>query len=179
VETCRRWIAVAVALFLGGCSSSSDDAAPAAPAAGGGRTLDEVRARGVIRVGVNDQLPGFGFIRPDGTFGGFDIDFGRALAAAIFGDATAVQFVGVSASNRFEALRAREIDVLIRNTTWTLTRPGRRRSSGCRMSGRVPRRAARTRWSSCRTPSRRNRWRQSPAPTMRDGRTSRYREQPE
>jgi hypothetical protein len=128
---------------------------------------------------VNDQLPGFGFIRPDGTFGGFDIDFGRALAAAIFGDATAVQFVGVSASNRFEALRAREIDVLIRNTTWTLTRPGRRRSSGCRMSGRVPRRAARTRWSSCRTPSRRNRWRQSPAPTMRDGRTSRYREQPE
>ncbi|MDA1240698.1 MAG: amino acid ABC transporter substrate-binding protein [Chloroflexi bacterium] len=85
-------------------------------------TLRLVRDRGVLRVGVNDQLPGFGFIRPDGTFGGFDIDFGHALAAAIFGDATRIEFVAVSTSARFSALSAGEIDVLIRNTTWTLSR---------------------------------------------------------
>ncbi len=96
--------------------------APAPDAPTGATTLAEVRARGFVRVGVNDQLPGFGYIRPDGSFGGFDVDFGHALAAAIFADRDAVQFVSLSASSRFEALRAREIDVLIRNTTWTLTR---------------------------------------------------------
>lgn len=92
------------------------------PPAGGGSTLDEVRSRGVLRVGVNDALPGFGYVRGDGTFGGFDVDFGHALAAAIFGDRDAVQFVAVSAGSRFEALRVHEIDILLRNTTWTLTR---------------------------------------------------------
>lgn len=116
--------------LLGACSGGD---APASAAGGAtsvaatpevqaGRTLQEVRARGVLRVGVNDQLPGFGYIRPDGTFAGFDIDFGRALAAAIFGDATKVEFVAVSTSARFSALSAREIDVLIRNTTWSLSR---------------------------------------------------------
>src|SRR5690606_4461736 len=88
----------------------------------GGDTLQEVRERGFVRVGVNDALPGFGYIRPDGSFGGFDVDFGHALAAAIFGDREAVQFTAVSATNRFEALRVHEIDALFRNTTWSLTR---------------------------------------------------------
>jgi general L-amino acid transport system substrate-binding protein len=117
------WCAALVA-----CSSSTPAAAPGdTPAAtatprSSSRTLDVVRSRGMVRVGVNDQLPGFGYIRPDGSFGGFDTDFGRALAAAIFGDASRVEFIAVSASTRFEALSAGEIDVLIRNTTWSLTR---------------------------------------------------------
>ena len=123
------WLGAACAILLLACSSA--DAPSATPAPGsstppaapqGAATLAEVRARGFVRVGVNDQLPGFGYIQPDGSFAGFDVDFGHALAAAIFGDRDAVQFVAVSASSRFEALRAREIDVLIRNTTWSLTR---------------------------------------------------------
>ncbi|MEX2375188.1 MAG: amino acid ABC transporter substrate-binding protein [Dehalococcoidia bacterium] len=104
-----------------GVTETAPDAAPA-PQPSGGNTIATVQARGFIRVGVNDSLPGFGYIRGDGSFGGFDVDFGHALAAAIFGDREAVQFVAVSAGSRFEALRVHEIDVLIRNTTWTLTR---------------------------------------------------------
>lgn len=124
-----RWLAAALALLFAACSSGetppADDALETStppPAPEGAATLEDVRSRGFIRVGVNDQLPGFGYIRPDGAFGGFDVDFGHALAAAIFGDRDAVQFVALSASSRFEALRAREIDVLIRNTTLSLTR---------------------------------------------------------
>lgn len=130
------WLIATLAIFLVACSSSSPPEDPGGsestlavaatstprPRDGGEGTLAEVRNRGFVRVGVNDQLPGFGYIRPDGSFGGFDVDFGHALAAAIFGDRDAVQFVAVSASSRFEALSAREIDVLIRNTTWSLTR---------------------------------------------------------
>jgi len=115
---------------------SSDDApedtgastAAATPAATevapleGGDTLRAIRDRGYVLVGVNNALPGFGFIRPDGTFAGFDVEFGHAMAAAIFGDRDAVQFVGVSAASRFEALRVHEIDVLFRNTTWSISR---------------------------------------------------------
>ncbi|PKN82112.1 MAG: amino acid ABC transporter substrate-binding protein [Chloroflexi bacterium HGW-Chloroflexi-9] len=130
---------VSLALLLAACSSDGPAAAPstggasAAPVATEGSTLAIVRQRGVLRVGVNDQLPGFGYIRPDGAFAGFDIDFGRALGAAIFGDATKVQFVSVSASSRFGALSAGEIDVLIRNTTWSLSR-----DSSLRLTFAVP-----------------------------------------
>lgn len=112
-----------LALALTACGGgTSSDANTSASTASGGDTLAKVKARGVLRVGVNDQLPGFGFIRPDGGFGGFDVDFGRALAAAVFGDAKRVEFVPVSATSRFEALTAGEIDVLIRNATWSLGR---------------------------------------------------------
>lgn len=120
-------VALAAAL-LAACGSSEpvEDSRASQPAAAasasGGDTLREVRERGRVIVGVNDALPGFGYIRPDGTFSGFDVEFGHALAAAIFGDRDAVHFVGVSASSRFEALRAREVDVLFRNTTWTVSR---------------------------------------------------------
>lgn len=105
-----------------GSSTPVADSTATAPPESGGNTLREVRERGYVLVGVNNALPGFGFIRPDGTFAGFDVEFGHALAAAIFGDRDAVQFVGVSAASRFEALRVHEIDVLIRNTTWTVSR---------------------------------------------------------
>ena len=119
----------ALALAVAAACSDAEPAAvgtstptPPPAAAEGGNTLRQVRDRGYVLVGVNDALPGFGFIRPDGTFAGFDVEFGHALAAAIFGDRERVQFVGVSAASRFEALRVHEIDVLIRNTTWTVSR---------------------------------------------------------
>ncbi len=84
--------------------------------------LATVKARGKIVCGVNQAVPGFGFLQKDGSFAGFDIDFCKALAAAVFGDASKVEYRPLNAKQRFTALQAGEIDVLIRNTTWTLTR---------------------------------------------------------
>ena len=88
----------------------------------GGSLLDEVIARGVLRCGVNSSLPGFGAIDESGNNVGFDVDFCRAIAAAVLGDATKVEFTTLNADQRFPALQTGQIDVLIRNTTWTLTR---------------------------------------------------------
>jgi general L-amino acid transport system substrate-binding protein len=84
--------------------------------------LATVQKRGKIVCGVNQAVPGFGFIQKDGSFAGFDIDFCKALAAAVFGDSSKVEYRPLNAKQRFTALQAGEIDVLIRNTTWTLTR---------------------------------------------------------
>ncbi len=85
-------------------------------------TLAAVKARGKIICGVNQAVPGFGFLQSDGSFAGFDIDFCKALSAAIFGNPDSVEYRPLNAKQRFTALQAGEIDVLIRNTTWTLTR---------------------------------------------------------
>lgn len=86
----------------------------------GQQTLETVLARGVLIVGVHASLPGFGFLdTATGKFSGFDVDFGRAIAAALGVD---VEFVPLTAGERFTALQTAQIDVLIRNTTWTLTR---------------------------------------------------------
>ena len=70
---------------------------------------------------MHGGLPGFGFLGEDGKWSGFDADFGRAIAAAVLGDPDKVEFVPLNAAERFTALQTGEIDVLIRNTTWTLT----------------------------------------------------------
>lgn len=87
-----------------------------------GETLDAVRARGFLRVGVNGGV--FGFSMPDekGVWKGLDVDTGRAFAAAVFGDANKIKYVPLTAVQRLPALQAKEIDVLCRNTTQTLTR---------------------------------------------------------
>ncbi len=85
-------------------------------------TLEEVLARGRLVCGVNDSVPGFGFVDADGNFSGFDIDFCRAIAAAVFGDPTLVDFIPLTAQARLTALQTGQIDVLVRNTTWTLSR---------------------------------------------------------
>ncbi len=87
-------------------------------------TLADVRAAGQIVCGVNDGLPGFGVVDADGNYGGFDVDFCRAVAAGVLGDANAVEFRPLTAEARFTALQGGEIDLLIRNTTWTATRDG-------------------------------------------------------
>jgi general L-amino acid transport system substrate-binding protein len=97
--------------------------APAVVApAGFGVTLEAVKARGNLICGVNSQVPGFGYVNADGAFSGFDVDYCRALAAAIFGDASKVEFRPVTAAERFTALQSGEIDILSRNTTWSLAR---------------------------------------------------------
>ncbi|WP_025322958.1 amino acid ABC transporter substrate-binding protein [Deferrisoma camini] len=87
-----------------------------------GKTLDTVRARGYVIVGVNGSLFGFGMPDEKGVWKGLDVDTGRAIAAAVFGDASKVKWVPLTAVQRFTALQSGEIDVLCRNATRTLTR---------------------------------------------------------
>jgi general L-amino acid transport system substrate-binding protein len=85
-------------------------------------TLKAVQARGELICGANGQLPGFGMPDPQGNWSGLDVDFCRAIASAIFNDPTKVKFVPLTAPNRFTALQSGEVDVLVRNTTWTMSR---------------------------------------------------------
>jgi len=87
-----------------------------------GETLDTVKARGVLIVGVNGGV--FGFSMPDkkGEWKGLDVDTAKAIAVAVFGDASKVKYVALTAVQRLPALQSKEIDVLCRNTTQTLTR---------------------------------------------------------
>ncbi|MGH9272526.1 MAG: amino acid ABC transporter substrate-binding protein [Ilumatobacteraceae bacterium] len=86
--------------------------------------LDAVQEAGVVRCGVRDDLPGFSSVDSAGEYVGFDADFCRVIAAAVLGDAEAVEFVPVETEARFTALQAGEFDVLSRNTTWTASRDG-------------------------------------------------------
>ena len=86
------------------------------------QTLKAVQDRGQLICGANGTLAGFGLPDPQGNWTGFDVDFCRAIAAAIFNDPTKVKFVPLTAANRFTALQSGEVDVLARNTTWTMSR---------------------------------------------------------
>jgi general L-amino acid transport system substrate-binding protein len=86
------------------------------------QTLATIKNRGELICGANGTLAGFGLPDPQGNWTGFDVDFCRAIAAAIFNDPTKVKFVPLTAKDRFTALQSGEIDVLSRNTTWTLSR---------------------------------------------------------
>jgi general L-amino acid transport system substrate-binding protein len=126
---------LAVAALLGAACSDDDDSGGAegdedeeaadtgGEGDGGGGLLAEVQDRGTLNCGVNNSVPGFGF-ETDAGFEGFDIDYCRGLAAAVLGDPEAVEYVALTPEQRFTALQAGEIDVLIRNTTWTSTRDG-------------------------------------------------------
>ncbi len=85
-------------------------------------TLDTVKSRGVLNCGANGQLPGFGLPDAQGNWTGFDVDYCRAIAAAIFNDPTKVKFVALTAKDRFTALQSGDVDVLIRNTPWSSSR---------------------------------------------------------
>jgi general L-amino acid transport system substrate-binding protein len=105
-----RRIAVALVLFVSmfGFASAT--------------TLSDVKARGKLLCGVNSGLQGFAAKGADGAWAGFDVDYCKALAAAVLGDATKVEFVGLSAQDRFEKLKSGAVDILARNTTWTMER---------------------------------------------------------
>jgi len=91
-------------------------------AAASAATLDDVKAKGFVQCGVSQGLPGFSNPDADGNCSGLDVDLCRGIAAAIFGDGDAVKFTPLSAKERFTALQSGEIDVLSRNTTWTMSR---------------------------------------------------------
>jgi general L-amino acid transport system substrate-binding protein len=130
-----RWGATALALSLAVTACSDDDGDDAAATTTTdadteitliqeGSTLDAIVERGSVRCGTRDALPGFAVLTPDGDHVGFDADFCRVIAAAILGDAEAVEFVDLATEARFTALQSGEIDVLVRNTTWTAGRDG-------------------------------------------------------
>ena len=97
--------------------------AGAARAQGSGSpTLDAVRARGQLLCGTGGEIPGFSMVDSGGVMRGLDADYCKAIAAAVLGDANKVKWVSVTAQTRFTALQAGEIDVLVRNTGWSLTR---------------------------------------------------------
>ena len=108
----KRNIFVLGVAFVLGCA--------VAPASA--QTLKAVKDRGSLNCGVSQGLPGFSNPDDKGNWTGLDVEFCRAIAAAIFNDATKVKFVPLSASNRFTALQSSAIDVLARNSTWTSSR---------------------------------------------------------
>jgi len=87
-----------------------------------GPTLDAVKSNGAVRCGVNESLPGFAHPDDKGNWAGFDVDFCRAVATAVFHDPDKVRFIPSSAKERFTLLQSGEADLLSRNTTWTFVR---------------------------------------------------------
>ena len=94
----------------------------AAPVAHAGKTLDGIRARGQVVCGVNTGLAGFAMADSSGKWSGLDVDVCRALAAAVLGDGQKVKYVPLDVPQRFTALQSGEVDVLSRNTTFSLAR---------------------------------------------------------
>ncbi|WP_017380724.1 amino acid ABC transporter substrate-binding protein [Paenisporosarcina sp. TG-14] len=103
-------------VILAGCSEKSDEEIKTKS------QLEVIKKRGKLVGGVNATIPGFGYVASDGSYEGMDIDITRAVAAAIFGDPTAVEFRPLSAEERFIAVQTGEVDVLARNTTHTTSR---------------------------------------------------------
>ncbi len=87
-----------------------------------GKTLDTIKQRGQIVCGVNPSLPGFSAADSQGNWTGLDVDICKAIAATLLSDDKKIKWVPLNASQRFTALQSGEIDLLVRNTTWTLTR---------------------------------------------------------
>jgi len=101
--------------------TTEETAAPAAQT--GESTLEIVRNRGTLLCGGNASVPGFGYLDPDtNEFAGFDVDYCRAVAAAVLGDADALEIRPTTGTDRFPVLQSGEIDLLVRNTTWTISR---------------------------------------------------------
>ncbi|MFM1842251.1 MAG: hypothetical protein RLZZ490_987, partial [Cyanobacteriota bacterium] len=99
-------------------SSSTDE--KGTPAVSG--RLAAIKAKGKVVCGVNGEVPGFSFVNEAGDYSGLDADFCRAVAAAVLGDAQKVDFRKLSSQERFTAVQTGEVDLLSRNTTWTLNR---------------------------------------------------------
>src|SRR5688500_5017390 len=93
-----------------------------AASAASAQTLNAVKSRGMLNCGSNTGLAGFGIPDAQGNWTGLDVDVCRAIAAAIFNDPAKVKFVPLTAKDRFTALQSGDVDVLVRNTTWTSSR---------------------------------------------------------
>lgn len=133
----RLWriiaLVFAVVLIASACSSDSDDDASDGDSGDtddtveltqDGSLLDDVIAADSVKCGTRDALPGFAVLTDEGEHVGFDNDFCRAIAAGVLGDSEKADFVDLETDDRFTALQSGEIDVLVRNTTWTAGRDG-------------------------------------------------------
>lgn len=109
---CFRWAAVAISVFLATLSAP----------AWAGKTLDTIRERGKVQCGVSTGVAGFSAPDSKGRWAGLDVDVCRALAAAVLGDGDKVNFVPLNSQQRFTSLQSGQVDLLSRNTSWTLTR---------------------------------------------------------
>jgi len=110
----KKFVAAALAAGIGMAVSATGASAQA--------TLAQVKQRGALNCGSNTGLAGFGVPDAQGNWKGLDVDVCRAIAATIFNDPNKVKFIPLSAKDRFTALQSGEIDVLVRNSTWTMTR---------------------------------------------------------
>ncbi len=121
-------LSLAIALITGcqgqpaATPTSTLTATPTATASANEGVLERVKARGKLICGVNGKLAGFSYVDDKGAWSGLDVDYCRAIAAAVLGDAKAVEFKPLLAKDRFSAVQSGEIDILMRNTTRTLTR---------------------------------------------------------
>lgn len=108
---------------LAACRSrSANTSAREGTQAGGAGLLKKVTDRGKLACGVSGNLPGFSYVDQQGKYSGLDVDICRAIATALFDDPEAVEFRNLNAKERFTALQAGEIDILSRNTSWTISR---------------------------------------------------------
>lgn len=117
--------AVVLLLLIGGCGSSnqsSNTEGDSTTSSSEASRLNTVKSRGNLVCGVNGQLPGFSFVDENGEYSGMDVDLCRAVAAALFDDPSKVEFRDLGAQERFVAVQSGEVDLLSRNTTWTLSR---------------------------------------------------------
>lgn len=117
-------LATLLIIIGSGCSNTSGDAENSSEQ---GETqsnsrLGAVSSRGNLICGVNGQLPGFSFVDENGEYSGMDVDLCKAVAAALFDDPEQVEYRDLSAQERFTAVQSGEVDLLSRNTTWTLSR---------------------------------------------------------
>ncbi|MGB3492013.1 MAG: amino acid ABC transporter substrate-binding protein [Elainellaceae cyanobacterium] len=118
---------VAIAtLPLAACSApptdTADGGSEGSATSGGGSRLQTVLDRGELVCGVEGNIPGFSFLEEGGEYSGLDVDFCRAVAAALFDDPEAVQYRNLDSTERFTAVAGGEVDMLSRNTTWTISR---------------------------------------------------------
>lgn len=127
----RNWSSLLLSTLLlivplGACVQSPSNSTNGENQAGGsGSTqsrLDAVKSRGKLVCGVDGGIPGFSFVNENGEYSGLDVDVCKAVAAAIFNDPNAVEYRNLDSTERFEALKSGEVDMLSRNTTWTITR---------------------------------------------------------
>ncbi|WP_254567761.1 amino acid ABC transporter substrate-binding protein [Oscillatoria sp. HE19RPO] len=109
-----------LAIATTACGGTSSQ--PNANVATGSQKLAQIQNQGQIVCGVSGELPGFSFVDATGRYAGLDVEICRAIAAAIFDDPNAVEFRNLNAKERFTAVKSGEVDILSRNTTWTLSR---------------------------------------------------------
>jgi general L-amino acid transport system substrate-binding protein len=116
---------IPIILALSACSSGSEKTATTASTSEAKVTSDRwniIKSRGKLICGVSGELPGFSFVGTDGKYSGIDVDVCRAIAAAVFDDPEAVEYSNLNSKERFTALQTGEVDILSRNTSWTLSR---------------------------------------------------------